>query len=188
MKIRFKLRDYGCWLSRRKSSACGNASESHDLNHSRITTYNLTKSRVGENKVDYNKTSAQKHAVSVTFGTTIHSGALHDPPTHTNKRKTRQHSTPPRGEIVEQHSHPALVASRLRESSLSPCERTWPHSANEVYEFNARPLASTSTTLTWTDAWSLEVIRRSATHAHWIVSEHSSLAKHLLVAAHLRGT
>lgn len=88
----------------------------------------------------------------------------------TNKRQSRQRTAPPRGEIVERHSHPALVASRLRESSLSPCERTCPQSANEVYEFDARPLASTSTTLIWTDAWSLEVIRRSATHAHWIVS------------------
>jgi len=42
---------------------------------------------------------------------------------------------------------PALVASRLRLSSLSPCDRTCPHSAKVVDVFMARPLESTSAML-----------------------------------------
>ena len=58
-------------------------------------------------------------------------------------------------------SHPASVASRLIESSLSPCARTWPHSAKVVLVGSAFPFASTSTTENCTEAWSFEVIRRS---------------------------
>jgi hypothetical protein len=143
-----------------------------------------SRKRAGKSKVDYNKTNkCPKTCQLLLVRPYIPEHCTTR--THTNKRKTRQQTAPPKS---WNNSHPALVASRLRESSLSPCERTCPQSANEVYVFNARPVASTSMTLIWTDAWSLEVIRRSATHAHWIVSEHSSLAKHLLVAAHLRGT
>lgn len=90
---------------------------------------------------------------------------------HQNNRNHQHGSTQKR-----QHLRPALVANWLRESSLSPCERTCPQSANEVELFKARPLASTSTTLIWTDAWSLEVIRRSATQVDRIAPKHTSLA------------
>ena len=59
------------------------------------------------------------------------------------------------------NARPALVANRLIESSLSPCARTWPHNAKVVVVDSALPSESTSTTESWTDAWSFEVIRRS---------------------------
>ena len=61
----------------------------------------------------------------------------------------------------KKHSRPAFVASRLMESSLSPCDRTCPHRAKVVEVFKAWPFASTSTILICTDAWSFEVINRS---------------------------
>lgn len=63
-------------------------------------------------------------------------------------------------ETSKKYSHPALVANRLIESSLSPWDRTCPHRANVVEVFNARPSASTSTILICTEAWSFEVMRR----------------------------
>ena len=61
--------------------------------------------------------------------------------------------------------HPAFVASRFKESSLSPWARTWPLSANDVDVLSARPLPSTSAITTCTDAWSFEVMRRSLIRA-----------------------
>jgi hypothetical protein len=70
--------------------------------------------------------------------------------------------TPTRQENGREGARPALVAMRLIESSASPCERTGPHSAMFVPVWSARPFSSTSATANWTDAWSLDVIRRSA--------------------------
>lgn len=47
--------------------------------------------------------------------------------------------------------------------------------------FKARPLASTSTTLSWTDAWSLDVIRRSKS---WMVN---ALAQDYVCSKHTGG-
>ena len=61
------------------------------------------------------------------------------------------------------YAHPALVANRFKESSLSPIARTWPPRAKVVDVGSALPFSSTSAMAIWTEAWSLEVMRRSAT-------------------------
>ena len=59
--------------------------------------------------------------------------------------------------------------------------RTWPQSANVVFVFRRRPLASTSPMTIWTEAWSLEVMRRSrymrSVHLHACICV-SSLKTH----------
>jgi len=59
------------------------------------------------------------------------------------------------------YARPFSVASLFSESSLSPCDLTWPQIANVVEVERARPEESTSAILIWTEAWSLEVINRS---------------------------
>lgn len=56
---------------------------------------------------------------------------------------------------------PALVAKRFKESSLSPIALTCPQRAKVVEVESARPFSSTSAMAIWTEAWSLEVMRRS---------------------------
>jgi hypothetical protein len=89
------------------------------------------------------------HAVLIS-STATRSGALRS-----------ESATPARQENGRGDARPALVAMRLIESSASPCERTGPHSAMFVPVWSARPFSSTSATANWTDAWSLDVIRRS---------------------------
>lgn len=71
------------------------------------------------------------------------------------------------------------------ESSLSPLARTGPQRANVVDVGSARPSASTSTMLIWTDAKSFAVMRRSADRRQLHTARRLTNA---LVAAHLRGT
>lgn len=61
----------------------------------------------------------------------------------------------------KEYAHPALVANRFSESSLSPSARTWPQSAKLVPLERILPSSSTSAIVIWTDAWSFETIRRS---------------------------
>lgn len=61
-------------------------------------------------------------------------------------------------------ARPAWVASRLIESSASALARTWPTRAMTVpaAPLMATPLASTSATVIWIEAWSLAVMSRPA--------------------------
>jgi hypothetical protein len=82
---------------------------------------------------------------------------------HSAELKSVHHSANHRsyGNENVDNVRPALVANRLMESSLSPCDRTCPQRANVDEVPNARPLASTSAMLICTEAWSFEVMRRS---------------------------
>lgn len=87
---------------------------------------------------------------TIIFGTTRHFWALQKNNKVTSNR------------YYQMDVQPALEANRFIESSPSPWERTWPQSTNVVDVERARPLASTSAMLICTEAWSLEVMRRSA--------------------------
>lgn len=118
--------------------------------------------------------------IPVTFGRTIHYGALSG---------KEQMSMPVKLRSVGKINilHPAFVARRFRESSLSPMARTCPQSAKVVEVGRARPSASTSTMLICTEAWSFDVMRRSKGP----ISLYYKLVlidENILVAAHLRGT
>lgn len=93
----------------------------------------------------------QPYESEITSGTTTRSGGLRRIALSVRNRESEGY----------RHSRPAFVARRFRESSLSPIARTAPLSAKVVEVESARPSASTSTTLIWTEAWSLEVMRRS---------------------------
>lgn len=86
-----------------------------------------------------------------------------------------------------EHSQPALVANRFKESSLSPFARTCPQNAKVVEVGSALPSASTSTMLICTDAWSLDVINWSMYFLSFSLSALDQAADEL-VAEHLRGT
>lgn len=128
----------------------------------------------------YRNNSLTPVVYSITFGMTRHFVAL-----------LRHRNVSTIIEIIRQDessSHPALVASRFNESSLSPIARTWPLRAKDVEVGRALPFSSTSTTLSWTEAWSFEVINWSVKKIKMFSGKGGVKRRYSLVAAHLRGT